>query len=75
MRLKKDVQLVDFIKRVKQCSFAVYLETEEGDRLNLNSTLSQYVFVTLSGEEFFLENSRIICSAEDKILLAEFLEN
>ena len=45
MRLKKDVSTVNFINRVEQCTGEVIYETAEGDRLNLKSQLSKYLFL------------------------------
>ena len=74
MRLKKNIHLVDFIKKVKECTSEVFLVTQDGDRLNLKSALSQYVFVTLSAQDELLKNSRIICTSEDEEKLTVFLE-
>lgn len=48
MTLKADIDLLAFLKAVQQCQKDVYLETTEGDRLNLKSALSQYLFVVLA---------------------------
>lgn len=47
MRLKNDVNLVDFLNQVQKCKYDVYMETVEEDKLNLKSVLSQYLFVVL----------------------------
>lgn len=74
MKLKKKIDLVSFVKKVKECESEVCLVTEDGDRLDLKSALAQYVLVTLSKQETLLENSEIICSLEDEKQLADFLE-
>ena len=71
MRLKEGIDLVAFVRRVKECKGDVFLETEEGDQLNLKSALSQYVFVVLTEQREILRNSIVACDSEDQEKLAE----
>ncbi len=73
MRLKEGIDLVAFVRRVKECKGDVFLETEEGDQLNLKSALSQYVFVVLTEQREILRNSIVACDPEDQEKLAEFV--
>ena len=73
MRLKEGIDLVAFVRRVKECKGDVFLETEEGDKLNLKSALSQYVFVVLTEQREILRNSIVACDSEDQEKLAEFV--
>ncbi len=73
MRLKEGIDLVAFFRRVKECKGDVFLETEEGDQLNLKSALSQYVFVVLTEQREILRNSIVACDSEDQEKLAEFV--
>ena len=41
--LKDGADIVQLIKKTKECAGEVILHTGEGDKLNLKSTLSQYV--------------------------------
>lgn len=75
MRLKKDVNLVEFLKQIKTCKSDVYLETEDEDKLNLKSVLSRYVLIVLAKQPDVLENSRVICSEEDREKLMRFMMN
>lgn len=75
MRLKKDVNLVEFLKQIKTCKSDVYLETEDEDKLNLKSALSGYVLIVLAKQPDVLENSRVICSEEDREKLMRFVMN
>ena len=61
MRLKEGIDLVAFFRRVKECKGDVFLETEEGDQLNLKSALSQYVFVVLTEQREILTDACKIC--------------
>ncbi len=73
MRLKEGIDLVAFVRRVKECKGDVFLETEEGDQLNPKSALSQYVFVVLTEQREILRNSIVACDSEDQEKLAEFV--
>lgn len=75
MRLKNDVNLVEFLKQIKTCKSDVYLETEDEDKLNLKSVLSGYVLIVLAKQPDVLENSRVICSEEDREKLMRFIMN
>ena len=47
----------------------------EGDRLNLRSTLSQYLFAASSGNRQFLHGGTVQCEdPDDWAVLREFLE-
>lgn len=73
MKLKDNVNLVEFLKKIKSCKSDVYLETEDEDMLNLKSILSQYVFVVLAEQKELLENARVICKGdEDYQVLMEY---
>ncbi len=74
MKLKENTEVVSFLKRVKACKEDVYFVTDEGDRLNLKSTLSQYMCALLVGQKDILGRSRVECSKEDGELLKEYLE-
>ena len=73
MKLKENADVVAFLKKVKECRGEVYFVTDEGDRLNLKSTLSQYMCALLVNQKEILGRSRIECSEEDGRCLAEFL--
>lgn len=73
MYLNENVDIVQFLSVVKTCREDVFLETVEGDRLNLKSTLSQYVFAACANGRGFLGKARITCAEEDVNSLREFL--
>ncbi|MGI5989478.1 MAG: hypothetical protein ACOX78_04355 [Lachnospiraceae bacterium] len=75
MHLKKDIDLTAFVNTAKKCRGDVTFRTKEGDKLNLKSTLSQYVFVSLVGHSDILSESEVICDNQDDIaILAAFLD-
>ena len=74
MKLKDNVNLVEFLRNVKKCKSDVFLKTENEDMLNLKSILSQYVLVVLAEKKELLENARVICKGdEDYQVLMEYL--
>lgn len=73
MRLKENIDLIEFIKTTKKCRQDVFFRTAEGDRLNLKSTLSQYLFSVMSGNRELLENGEIECQAADYQMLEGYL--
>lgn len=74
MKLKDNVNLVDFLKQVQHCKNDVYMETEEEDKLNLKSVLSQYLFVVLVEQKDVWDHSRITCEKEDEEFLSQYLD-
>ncbi len=43
MKLKNQFELADFLNAINKSKGAVWLESQQGDRYNLKSTLSRYV--------------------------------
>lgn len=64
MKLKKNTDLKLFMQTVRTCSCDVYYESQEGNRLNLNSTLSGYIFTASALDREFLEKGEIVCGDE-----------
>ena len=48
--LKKDCDLMDFLKKVTLCKHQVFYETKEGDLLELHSSFCRYIFGNLTGK-------------------------
>lgn len=74
MRLKKNINLLDFLNQVQKCRYDVYLDTEDGDQLNLKSVLSQYLIVVLAAQKDIWDNIVVTCQTEDMPILSEYLE-
>lgn len=75
MRLKQAIDNIQFLKRVDMCTSNVWFLTREGDRLNLKSTLSKYLFASVSGRKEVFKSGQIECEyEEDYRVLKEFLE-
>ena len=45
MNLKNKIEITDFLTAVKNATGEVWLESKQGDRYNLKSTLSRYVAI------------------------------
>ena len=71
MKLKENADLPAFLRQVKKCGGDVFLETKEGDSLNLKSTLSQYIFVSLGTGNTLISNSIITCSLTGDLHILE----
>lgn len=75
MKLKKDVDIKEFMDVARKCSGDVFLQTTEEDILNLKSLLSQYVLMSIMGHRHLLERAQIVCvQEEDYQKLTDFLE-
>ncbi|MCD8141980.1 MAG: polya polymerase [Clostridiales bacterium] len=75
MKLKANIDYTKFLASVHKCKGEVYYDTVEGDRLNLKSTLSEYLFATAAVTSDFIENGGVFCQQEeDYALLADFVE-
>lgn len=73
MKLKPNIKTPAFFEAVQACSGSVFFETEEGDNLNLKSTLAQYIFATVIAEKLqSLDGCITIQNPEDAARLHDF---
>lgn len=76
MKLKGTIKPADFLQIVKKCIGEVWLCSTDGDRLNLKSELSCFIFVSVALQKDLLERCLIECEApEDYALLSGFFED
>ena len=74
MKFKDSVDINAFLDAAKQCSGDIFLQTNEGDILNLKSLLSRYVLMSIMGNPDLLQNAQVTCVQEDDYqLLLEYL--
>lgn len=73
MNLKPDINLPEFFRAVHACQGEVLFETPEGDRLNLKSALSQYVFTAAVAGQIRALNGQLSYDQADAPCLAPFL--
>lgn len=73
MKLKNEIEIIDFLKAVNTAKGEVWLESREGDRYNLKSTLSRYVaigaLIAEHGDEL-----ELFCSTGDEGLFFDFFD-
>lgn len=72
MRISNIKQLDEFLAKINSCTGDVWLESRDGDRINLKSRLSQFVAIgallTVEGD-----NLELYCSnTEDEMRFLEF---
>lgn len=72
MKVKKNLELVPFFKDIKQCQSDVWLVTQNKDRLNLKSFLTQCLLIAMPDKERALKNSRLECDDIDKKILEKW---
>ena len=74
MHIKTNTNIVNFLKQFQKCSAEVLFETPEGDCIALKSTLSQYIFCTISSNPELLQSGTVRFKKEaDQKLLIDFL--
>ncbi len=74
MKLKENINLSDFIIKVRECCADVTFLSPEGDRLALKSALCQYIFASLQGQPALLNDAEILCEdSTDYELLRDYL--
>lgn len=69
MHINPNIDITKFLISIKNCQGEVYFETLEGDRLNLSSTLSQYIFCSAIGQSYNWNHGTIRCTIPDDILI------
>ncbi len=75
MKIKNISNPKRFFETVNQCQGSVELVTSEGDRLNLKSTLCQYIALTQMFKDARIADVDLVVSEqEDYETLQEFLE-
>ena len=74
MRIRTDINVMDFLRQVQKCRSEVLCETPEGDSIALKSTLSQYIFCNIAQNVPLLESGSIRFSRKaDEEILKEYL--
>ena len=75
MKLMNLHNVEGFFNEIEKCKGDVYLITDEGDRINLKSSLCKYIaFAKLYSEEASITNAEILFSEpEDATQMLKFL--
>ena len=75
MKLRSNPDYPAFFRAVHNCTGEVYLVTVEGDRLNLKSTLSQFIFTAAVRSSLALKDALLLLeNPQDRIILKEHIE-
>lgn len=75
MKLRKKIDYIKFLNSINECEEDVFFCTTEGDRINLKSMLSKYLFSAIIGNSELISQGQVECKAEaDYEKLKEFLE-
>ena len=74
MKISTHIDLSACLAVVQHCRGEVLFCTAEGDKLNLKSTLSTYLFAAMAGNTALLESSSVVCQypEDEKRLAAAF---
>jgi hypothetical protein len=73
MKLNTDLEVEEFLQTVTKCKGDVYLLSLQGDRINLKSSLSQYVAIgeLIKGE---VELDLFCTLREDEVMFYKFFQ-
>ena len=74
MRLRKEIEITNFLDAVKKTKGAVWLESKYGDRYNLKSTLSCYVAIAAMIKNHCNELELYCSNTTDEGYFYEFFE-
>lgn len=75
MKLKKEVDIQNFLETILTCKGEVFYHTRDGDHLNLKSQLSQFVFAIIySKGHDMLTGEIMITDQADMHLLSDYLD-
>ena len=74
MKLNKEIEIIDFLKAIKQARGNVWLTSAQGDRYNLKSTLSRYVAIGALINDYGNELELFCDNTIDEGLFYEFFE-
>lgn len=65
MKIRKDADIVAFLKQIEACRGSVEFSTAEGDRLDLKSPLARYILAALCAKGEISDSGEVLCEDED----------
>ena len=74
MKLNNEIEIADFLKAVNAAKGEVWLESTQGDRYNLKSTLSRYVAFGALIENHGAELELFCANSNDESLFYNFFD-
>ena len=73
-KLKENIDFAEFLGKIEECRGDILFCTREGDRLNLSSSISRFVFSAANFHRELIREGEIICTCkEDTEILGKFL--
>lgn len=74
MKLHNEIEIADFLKAVTEAQGEVWLESYQGDKYNLKSTLSRYVAIAaMIGDHS--DELELYCQKKDEHLFMKFFKD
>ena len=74
MKIRDNIDYVAFLQTVRSCAGQVFFCTTDGDKLNLKSMLSEYIFITVAMSSDLIQGGIVNCDIpEDYTRLSEYL--
>ncbi len=74
MKIRKETDIVAFLKQVLSCRGRVEFLTAQGDRLNLKSSLARYILAALCVNREISDSGEVLCeNEEDCALLMQYM--
>lgn len=74
MKLRKEIEIADFLAAIRAAKGEVWLSNDEGNRFNLKSTLSRYVAIAELIKDDGLELELFCGDITDEPLFFAFFE-
>ena len=74
IKLNNEIKIADFLKAVNTTKSEVWLESEQGDRYNLKSTLSRYIAFGALIENHGTELTIFCANSNDEHLFYNFFD-
>ncbi len=74
MKIKNIANVKQFFKKINDCNGSVEILTSQGDRLNLKSTLCQYIAITqMFDDENQMEYELLLSDNSDYEIIKQFI--
>ena len=69
MKIQANADIVAFLKQIEACRGRVEFFTDQGDRLDLKSTLDRYLLAALGANGGITYSGEVICENDDDYAL------
>ncbi len=73
MEIKKGIDYIELIKKIRECEGEVFYETRT-DKINMKSALSVYLFISIINNPEMKKGAQLVCTKDsDYTLLSDYL--